>query len=102
MTKAINLGKKSGGSFDPKGTYEELIAGDLVSLNDRVTVAGKFVIRTAAGEESIENGRMPCCLKSLAAVAVSKARLSRSTRCVGTVRTNSTLRHGQPVRRAAT
>lgn len=58
MDKAINLGgRKSGGSFDPKGTYEELIAGDLVSLNDRVTVAGKFVIRTAAGDESIESGK---------------------------------------------
>ncbi len=57
MTKAINLGMKSSGKFDPKGTYEELIAGDLVSLNDRVTVAGKFVIRTAAGDESIESGK---------------------------------------------
>ena len=57
MTKAINLGMKSSGKFDPKGTYEELIAGDLVSLDDRVTVAGKFVIRTAAGDESIESGK---------------------------------------------
>ena len=57
MTKAINLGMKSSGNFDPKGTYEDLIAGDLVSLNDRVTVAGKFVIRTAAGDESIESGK---------------------------------------------
>ena len=58
MDKAINLGgRKSGGNFDPKGTYEELIAGDLVSMNDRVTVAGKFVIRTAAGDESIESGK---------------------------------------------
>ena len=57
MTKAINLGIKASGNFDPKGTYEDLIAGDLVSLDDRVTVAGKFVIRTAAGDESIESGK---------------------------------------------
>lgn len=57
MTKAINLGMKSSGNFDPKGTYEELIAGDLVSLNDRVTVKDNFVIRTAAGDESIESGK---------------------------------------------
>ncbi len=57
MTKAINLGMKSSGDFDPKGTYEELIAGDLVSLNDRVTVKDNFVIRTTAGNESIESGK---------------------------------------------
>lgn len=58
MDKAINLGgRKSGGNFDPKGTYEELVAGDLVSLNDRVTVKDNFVIRTTAGDESIESGK---------------------------------------------
>ena len=58
MDKAINLGgRKSGGSFDPKGTYEDLIAGDLVSFDDRVTVSDNFVIRTTAGNESIESGK---------------------------------------------
>lgn len=57
MTKAINLGRKSASDFDPSGTYEELIAGDLVSLNDRVTVAQKFTIRPTAGSESIESGK---------------------------------------------
>lgn len=37
-----------------KGTYEELVAGDIVSLNDRVTVAEKFIVRTTAGKESID------------------------------------------------
>jgi hypothetical protein len=40
-----------------KGTYEELVAGDLVSLNDRVTVKDKFVVRTTAGDESIDSSR---------------------------------------------
>lgn len=39
-----------------KGTYEELVAGDIVSLNDRVEVADKFVVRTTAGSESIDSG----------------------------------------------
>ena len=47
----------SGGSFNPSGSYEDLIAGDLVSMNDRVTVASKFVIRTTAGDESIDSGK---------------------------------------------
>ena len=37
-----------------KGTYEDLIAGDLISLNDRVTVAERFIVRTTAGKESID------------------------------------------------
>lgn len=40
------------------GSYPELIAGDLVSLeNDRVTVSEKFLIRTTAGEESIDSSK---------------------------------------------
>ena len=39
------------------GTYPNLIAGDLVSLNDRVTVKDKFVIRTTAGNESIDSSK---------------------------------------------
>lgn len=50
------LGKVREEGFDPKGTYEDLIAGDLTSMNDRVTVADKFVIRPTAGDESIESG----------------------------------------------
>lgn len=39
------------------GTYENLIAGDLVSLNDRVTVKDKFIVRTTAGDESIDSSK---------------------------------------------
>lgn len=42
------------GSAKAVGENKDLIAGDLVSLNDRVEVAGKFVIRTTAGDESID------------------------------------------------
>ncbi len=40
-----------------KGTYEDFVAGDIVSLNDRVTVADKFVVRTTAGDESIDSSQ---------------------------------------------
>lgn len=54
-----NLSAAGQAKFDAKantkGTYEELVAGDLVSLNDRVTSMDKFVIRTTAGKESIDS-----------------------------------------------
>lgn len=54
-----NLSAEGQAKFDAKantkGTYEELVAGDLVSLNDRVTVKDKFVIRSTAGDESIDS-----------------------------------------------
>ena len=56
-----NLSAAGKAKFDAKantkGTYEELVAGDLVSLNDRVTVKDKFVVRTTAGDESIDSSR---------------------------------------------
>ena len=56
-----NLSAAGKAKFDAKantkGTYEELVAGDLVSLNDRVTVKDKFVIRSTAGDESIDSSR---------------------------------------------
>lgn len=56
-----NLSTEGQAKFDAKantkGTYEELVAGDLVSLNDRVTVKDKFVIRSTAGDESIDSSR---------------------------------------------
>ena len=56
-----NLSAAGQAKFDAKantkGTYEELVAGDLVSLNDRVTVKDKFVIRSTAGDESIDSSR---------------------------------------------
>lgn len=40
------------------GEYPDLTAGDLVSLdNDRVTIAEKFLIRTTAGDESIDSSK---------------------------------------------
>lgn len=45
------------GSAKAVGENKDLIAGDLVSLNDRVEVAGKFVIRTTAGDESIDTNK---------------------------------------------
>ena len=38
-----------------KGTYEDFVAGDLVSLNDRVVTSDKFVVRPTAGDESIDS-----------------------------------------------
>lgn len=49
--------RKNMGAAKRKGEEPDLIAGDLVSMNDRVTVAGKFVIRSTAGDESIESGK---------------------------------------------
>lgn len=40
-----------------------LIAGDLVSINDRVEVADKFVIRTTAGDESIDSKKEALLLR---------------------------------------
>lgn len=45
------------GKANVDGAYPDLVAGDLVGMNDRVTVADKFVIRTTAGDESIESGK---------------------------------------------
>jgi len=47
------------------GTYENLVAGDLVSLNDRVTTRDKFVIRTTAGKESIDSSNDALLLQLL-------------------------------------
>lgn len=53
------------GAARSKGEEPELIAGDIVSLNDRVTVAGKFVIRTTADSESIDSGKDALLLQVL-------------------------------------
>ncbi len=45
------------GSAKAVGENKDLIAGDLVSLNDRVEVADQFVIRTTAGDESIDSNK---------------------------------------------
>ena len=50
---------------DKAGTYKDLIAGDLVSLNDRVEVADQFVIRTTAGGESVDSKREALLLRVL-------------------------------------
>ena len=56
-----NLSEAGQAKFDAKantkGTYEELVAGDLAGSNDRVTVKDKFVVRTTAGDESIDSCR---------------------------------------------
>lgn len=56
-----NLSEAGQAKFDAKantkGTYEELVAGDLAGSNDRVTVKDKFVVRTTAGDESIDSSR---------------------------------------------
>ena len=56
-----NLSAAGQAKFDAKantkGTYEELVAGDLAGSNDRVTVKDKFVVRTTAGDESIDSSR---------------------------------------------
>ena len=38
-----------------KGEEPELVAGDLISINDRVDTEDQFVIRTTAGKESIDS-----------------------------------------------
>ena len=54
-----NLSAAGQAKFDAKantkGTYEDFVAGDLVSLNDRVVTKDKFVVRTTAGDESIDS-----------------------------------------------
>lgn len=54
-----NLSEAGQAKFDAKanaqGTYEELVAGDLVSLNDRVVSEDKFIIRSTAGDKSIDS-----------------------------------------------
>ena len=56
-----NLSAAGQAKFDAKagtsGTYPDFVAGDIVSLNDRVTVAEKFLIRTTAGDESIDSSQ---------------------------------------------
>ena len=56
-----NLSPAGQAKFDAKagmsGTYPDFVAGDIVSLNDRVTVADKFLIRTTAGDESIDSSQ---------------------------------------------
>lgn len=56
-----NLSPAGQAKFDAKagtsGTYPDFVAGDIVSLNDRVTVAEKFLIRTTAGDESIDSSQ---------------------------------------------
>ena len=49
--------RRNMGAAKKKGEEPDLVAGDLVSMNDRVIVAEKFVIRTTAGDESIESGK---------------------------------------------
>lgn len=58
MDKAINLGGKSGGSFDPKGTYKDLIAGGITPKSDEpIEIAGKFAAETTGGDADIKNGK---------------------------------------------
>ena len=45
------------GAAASEGEEPSLVAGDLTSINDRVTVSDKFVIRTTAGDESIDSGK---------------------------------------------
>lgn len=56
-----NLSPAGQAKFNAKagtsGTYPDFVAGDIVSLNDRVTVADKFVVRTTAGDESIDSSQ---------------------------------------------
>lgn len=59
MDKAINLGgRKSGGSFDPKGTYKDLIAGGITPKTDEpIEIVGRFAAEATGGDADIKNGK---------------------------------------------
>ena len=42
------------GKADTKGVYKDLVAGDLTTISDRVETKGKFIVRSTAGDESID------------------------------------------------
>lgn len=57
--------RKNIGASASAGEQPDLVAGDLVSIDDKVTVADKFVIRSTAGEQSIDSSKEALLLQLL-------------------------------------
>ena len=51
------MARRNIGAATSNGEEPALVAGDLVSPSDRVTVSEKFLIRTTAGDESIDSNK---------------------------------------------